>query len=348
MDHTVYIALGTNLGDRLVFANGIIVLAILSGLLIYIFNADTHSLIPLYAVGVFLSFTLSQSGLVRRWWRLRNPGWRISILINAFGTLVTGTVLVVVAYTKFLLGAWMVLVVMPAYNAAKTLRVTYEAIPKKDVDSVILVDDGSQDETLKIAKELNLEVFVHSRNYGYGGNQKTCYTEALKAEADIVVVETAVAHARRSHALSGVAALDCPHHSCLMFAALMTLAHLAISARMKRSKAAGDSLPATSAPSSTKRFLSAGSLSALSMARCRRSIACGGVLPGAHMPNHSGHHPRHAHQPGTGCPPAMLVTSRKKLLMGKTADKTELSLVDLYPVLLNIYPVQTIPTQIKK
>jgi len=81
-----------------------------------------------------------------------------------------------------------VVVVMPAYNAAKTLRITYDAIPKADVDHVILVDDGSRDETLKIAKELKLEVFVHTRNFGYGGNQKTCYTEALKADADIVVM----------------------------------------------------------------------------------------------------------------------------------------------------------------
>jgi glycosyltransferase involved in cell wall biosynthesis len=81
-----------------------------------------------------------------------------------------------------------VVVVMPAYNAAKTLRITYDAIPKDDVDHVILVDDGSRDETLQIAKELRLEVFVHARNYGYGGNQKTCYTEALKAGADIVVM----------------------------------------------------------------------------------------------------------------------------------------------------------------
>jgi len=81
-----------------------------------------------------------------------------------------------------------VIVVMPAYNAAKTLRITYDAIPKQDVDHVILVDDGSRDETLEIAKELKLEVFVHARNYGYGGNQKTCYTEALKAGADIVVM----------------------------------------------------------------------------------------------------------------------------------------------------------------
>ena len=81
-----------------------------------------------------------------------------------------------------------VVVVMPAYNAAKTLRITYDAIPKENVDQVILVDDGSSDDTLKIAKELKLEVFVHARNFGYGGNQKTCYTEALKAGADIIVM----------------------------------------------------------------------------------------------------------------------------------------------------------------
>ena len=81
-----------------------------------------------------------------------------------------------------------VVVVMPAYNAAKTLRITFDAIPKQDVDHVILVDDGSRDETLNIAKDLKLEAFVHARNFGYGGNQKTCYTEALKAGADIVVM----------------------------------------------------------------------------------------------------------------------------------------------------------------
>ena len=81
-----------------------------------------------------------------------------------------------------------VIVVMPAYNAAKTLRITYDAIPKENIDHVILVDDGSKDETLKIAKELKLEVFVHARNFGYGGNQKTCYTEALKAGAEIIVM----------------------------------------------------------------------------------------------------------------------------------------------------------------
>ncbi len=81
-----------------------------------------------------------------------------------------------------------VIVVMPAYNAERTLRMTYEELPKDIVSSVILVDDGSRDETLTIARELGLEVFLHNRNYGYGANQKTCYTEALRAGADIVVM----------------------------------------------------------------------------------------------------------------------------------------------------------------
>jgi len=79
-------------------------------------------------------------------------------------------------------------VIMPAYNAAKTLKMTYLALPHEIVDLVLLVDDGSTDETIKIASELNLQIFLHNRNYGYGANQKTCYIEALKAAADIVVM----------------------------------------------------------------------------------------------------------------------------------------------------------------
>lgn len=81
-----------------------------------------------------------------------------------------------------------VVVVMPAYNAARTLHMTYADLPRNMVDLVILVDDGSSDETAKIARELGLELFVHNRNYGYGANQKTCYREALRAGADIVVM----------------------------------------------------------------------------------------------------------------------------------------------------------------
>jgi amino acid transporter len=103
----------SNLGDRLVFANGIIVLALLSALLVFVFRADTHSLIPLYAVGVFLSFTLSQSGMVKRWWTQRGPGWTRNLIINGVGALTTGVVLMVVVITKFVHGAWIVLVLIP-------------------------------------------------------------------------------------------------------------------------------------------------------------------------------------------------------------------------------------------
>ena len=104
-----------NLGDRLVFANGIIVLAILSGLLIYVFNADTHSLIPLYAVGVFLSFTLSQSGMVRKWWVERGRGWMRSFAINLLGAIATAIVLIVVIVAKFTAGAWIVTILIPSF-----------------------------------------------------------------------------------------------------------------------------------------------------------------------------------------------------------------------------------------
>ena len=103
-----------NLGDRLVFNNGILLLGAFSALLIVIFRGVTHSLIPLYAVGVFLSFTLSQAGMVVHWHKLKTPGWRWRAVINAIGAIATGLVLFVVAIVKFLGGAYIVMVVIPA------------------------------------------------------------------------------------------------------------------------------------------------------------------------------------------------------------------------------------------
>jgi len=81
-----------------------------------------------------------------------------------------------------------VVVVMPAYNASRTLRQTYNEVPLDVVDEVLLVDDASSDETVALARELGLTTFLHERNLGYGKNQKTCYREALKRDADIVIM----------------------------------------------------------------------------------------------------------------------------------------------------------------
>jgi len=102
-----------NRGDRLVFSNGVLVLAALAALLVVLFDANLTHLIQLYVVGVFTAFTLSQAGMVRRWSRLRTPGWRRSAVINAIGAGATGVVLVIVTVTKFTGGAWIVIVAIP-------------------------------------------------------------------------------------------------------------------------------------------------------------------------------------------------------------------------------------------
>jgi amino acid transporter len=106
-----------NRGDRLVFSNGILFLAVAAGALLIAFGGLTTLLIPLYAVGVFTSFTLSQTGMVRHHHRLREPGWRRGIAINGVGAVATFIVLSIVAITKFAVGAWLPIVVVPAIIA---------------------------------------------------------------------------------------------------------------------------------------------------------------------------------------------------------------------------------------
>ncbi|TLM78502.1 MAG: APC family permease [Actinobacteria bacterium] len=100
-------------GYRLVFSNGIIVLSTVAAGLLVFFKGDTHLLIPLYAVGVFTGFTLSQAGMVVHWWKCREEGWHWSIAVNATGAVATGVVLAVIAITKFSHGAWLIVVVVP-------------------------------------------------------------------------------------------------------------------------------------------------------------------------------------------------------------------------------------------
>ena len=102
-----------NQGDRLAFSNGILILSVLASVLLVVFEGDTHALIPLYMIGVFVSFTLSQAGMVIHWRRLREAGWRSSAVINGFGAIVTGIVLGIVAITKAAEGAWIIIVMIP-------------------------------------------------------------------------------------------------------------------------------------------------------------------------------------------------------------------------------------------
>jgi amino acid transporter len=103
----------TSLGDRLVFSNGILALTGFSGLLLVVFNGSVSRLIPLYAVGVFLSFSLSQAGMVVHWWNERSSGWLSKALLNGFGALVTAVVTAVLLFSKFTHGAWLVVVAIP-------------------------------------------------------------------------------------------------------------------------------------------------------------------------------------------------------------------------------------------
>ena len=102
-----------NMGDRLVFSNGIVILTVLASLLVWAFDANLTRLIQLYLVGVFVSFTLSQAGMVVHWRKTKEPGWRRSSIINGLGAAMTGLVLFVVVLTKFSRGAWIVVVAIP-------------------------------------------------------------------------------------------------------------------------------------------------------------------------------------------------------------------------------------------
>ena len=100
-------------GDRLAYSWGIVLLAAIAFLLLWVFGGDTHSLIPLYSVGVFVCFTLSQIGMVRHWRRVRESGWRWRLVVNAGGAVLTAVVLGVVVYEKFAAGAWLVVILVP-------------------------------------------------------------------------------------------------------------------------------------------------------------------------------------------------------------------------------------------
>ena len=120
------------MGDRLVFSNGIIILGASSGFLLVLFESDTHALIPLYAVGVFLSFTLSQAGMVKRWLIKRGPHWRKKLVVNGIGAVTTAIATTIIASTKFMHGAWIVIVLIPLLIMMfRGIRSHYKAVTEQ-------------------------------------------------------------------------------------------------------------------------------------------------------------------------------------------------------------------------
>ena len=120
------------MGDRLVFSNGVIILGVFSCLLIVLFNGDTHALIPLYAVGVFLSFTISQAGMVKRWLVKKGPHWEKKLLVNGIRAVTTAIATLIIANTKFAHGAWIVIVLIPMLiTFFRAIRSHYKAVSEQ-------------------------------------------------------------------------------------------------------------------------------------------------------------------------------------------------------------------------
>lgn len=162
-------------GDRLAFSIGIIFLAALASILLVVFEGSTTQLINLYAVGVFMSFTLSQSGMVRHWWRLRreHKGWQRSMAINGLGALTTFVVALVIASTKFLEGAWIVVILIPLlvlmflaiqrhYDRVEVARTTDIPVHPKDIHHRLIVPiaglDGVSIQSLAYARSVSRHV----------------------------------------------------------------------------------------------------------------------------------------------------------------------------------------------
>jgi amino acid transporter len=165
-----------NLGDRLVYSNGIVVLAAISSLLIWAFDADVIALIHLYVIGVFTAFTLSQAGMVRYWLRRETPGWRRSAIVNGAGAVATGLVALVVIESKFTQGAWAVIVAIPVLiggfytiqrhysKVARRLKAgvgAFAAAPPATNEVVLYVEsaDAALEEALWYARQIAGEDF---------------------------------------------------------------------------------------------------------------------------------------------------------------------------------------------
>ncbi|PYM20352.1 MAG: amino acid permease [Candidatus Rokuibacteriota bacterium] len=176
-----------NRGDRLVFSNGVVILAVVAILLVIVFRGSTHALIPLYAVGVFTSFTLSQVSMVRRWLRTRPERWAWRVAINATGAVTTATVLVVVAATKFVDGAWIVILLIGLLiGLFLAIRSHYDSVARQ-----LSLD------ALEPPPPMSTIVLVLVGDLHRGVIQAIQYAQALSPSAKAVYVETDPERTRR-------------------------------------------------------------------------------------------------------------------------------------------------------
>lgn len=178
-----------SMGDRLVFSNGIIALSLGAIGLVIFFQGHTHSLIPLYAVGVFLSFTLSQAGMVVHHWKLREKGWVSSMVMNIVGTIVTFCVLIVIGAFKFTHGAWMVIVTIP---------VIVYAFHRIHVHYVMFARELSQSHYDMDAREVKEHVVVIPISGLHLGVMNAIrYGKSVSSDVRVVYVKTDEASAQR-------------------------------------------------------------------------------------------------------------------------------------------------------
>jgi len=189
-----------NQGDRLVFSNGILILGGVAALLLVIFKGDTHRLIPLYAVGVFISFTLSQASMVRRWFRLKTSKWGWRAAVNAVGAIVTGVVMVTIAATKFSHGAWIVIVLIP------TLVMIFMAVHRHydEVARQLSVDEFAPGPPLRNT------VLVLVGDIHRGVIYAIQFAQSLSPNAKAVYVETDPERTRRLEEKWGKWGMGCP------------------------------------------------------------------------------------------------------------------------------------------
>lgn len=195
-------------GDRLAFTTGIVALALVAILLLWVFKASVTQLIPLYTLGVFVAFTLSQTGMVRRWWTRRESGWRRGLAINGLGAVTTGVIVLIVAASKFLAGAWLVMIMIPmlvalmwaihvhyrrlelAIAPRSTIAVTRPARPPLVIVPIARLDQPSI-EALAFARSIAPDALaVHITNDADAAAELRTRWSQLGGGAELVIVES--------------------------------------------------------------------------------------------------------------------------------------------------------------